>query len=96
MIADERFAVQRSDQYSPERPPSADPLSYKKDSDEEDDDDDDDDNEFSATEVRDTITAQFEKVQRTKQKYKCIFKDVIIHMNGRDFVVRKMTAEIEY
>lgn len=44
----------------------------------------------------DFITAQYEKVQRTKQKYKCVFKDVIIHIKGKDYVVKRVNADIEY
>jgi transcription initiation factor TFIIA large subunit len=44
----------------------------------------------------DFITAQYERVQRTKQKYKCVFKDVIIHIKGKDYVVKKVNADIEY
>ncbi len=47
-------------------------------------------------EPADFITAQYEKVQRTKQKYKCMFKDVIIHINGKDYVLKRINADIEY
>ena len=42
------------------------------------------------------ITGQWEKVQRTKQKYKCVLKDVICHINGKDYILKKLNADIDY
>lgn len=57
---------------------------------------DDEDEEEYDDNPADFITAQYEKVQRTKQKYKCIFKDVVMHINGKDYVVKRINADIEY
>ena len=66
---------------------------------EQDIDDEDDEDDFEDKidkNAKDFIAAQYEKVHRTKAKYKCIFKDVVIHMNGKDYVVKKINADIEY
>lgn len=46
--------------------------------------------------TKDFIAAQYEKVQRTKKMYKCDLKDVIIRMNNKDYVVKKIRADIVY
>jgi len=42
------------------------------------------------------ITAHFEKVNRTKNKFRCILTDVMIHVNGKDYILKRMTADISY
>lgn len=65
-------------------------------SEDSDDDEDDDDLDSKQMNCPNTIAAQYEKVQRTKQKYRCQFKDVILHVNGKDYVLRKLQADIDY
>lgn len=54
------------------------------------------DDEEKTEEPKDEIACQYEKVQRSKQRFKCQLKDVIMHIKGNDYVVRRVTAEIEY
>jgi hypothetical protein len=42
------------------------------------------------------INANFRKVQRTKTKFRCQLEDVMIHINGKDYIVKNMTADITY
>lgn len=39
------------------------------------------------------VLSQFEKVGRTKNKWKCAFKDGIMLLNGSEYVFGKATAE---
>ncbi|KAJ3061664.1 transcription factor IIA subunit alpha [Podochytrium sp. JEL0797] len=55
------------------------------------DDDDDDD-----PDLNDLILCQYEKVNRTKNKWKCVFKDGIIHVNGKDYLFHKATSDFEW
>ena len=47
-------------------------------------------------EPEDMIQAHFDKVNRTKNKFRCVLSDVMIHINGKDYILKKMTADIEY
>lgn len=47
-------------------------------------------------EAEDLINANFRKVQRTKTKFRCQLEDVMIHINGKDYIVKNMTADIAY
>lgn len=55
----------------------------------EDDDDDSDDlpNNDNYIEPDDLINAHFEKVQRTKNKFRCTLNDVMVHISGKDFIL---------
>ncbi|CDW82672.1 transcription initiation factor iia large subunit-like [Stylonychia lemnae] len=68
----------------------------QQDNDSDEEDEDDDIEQKIKNEPKDYIAAQYEKVQRTKQKYKCTFKDVIVHINNKDFVLKKLKADIFY
>ncbi|TPX68163.1 nucleoside-diphosphate kinase [Chytriomyces confervae] len=77
------------------------------DDDDEDDDDDggndnigsdldsNDDDDDSDPELNDMILCQYEKVNRTKNKWKCVFKDGIVHVNGKDYLFHKASADFE-
>ncbi|CCG82422.1 Putative uncharacterized protein [Taphrina deformans PYCC 5710] len=43
-----------------------------------------------------TVLCLFDKVQRTKNKWKCILKDGIVNVNGRDFAFNKANGEFEW
>ena len=67
------------------------------DDDEEEEDDveseinselDDDDDEEQKTDH--LILCQYEKVSRIKNKWKCILRDGVVHMNGRDYVFNRV------
>ncbi|KAK1298372.1 hypothetical protein QJS10_CPB14g00663 [Acorus calamus] len=64
----------------------------------EDDDDDLDDLEQGEEEpnTHHLILAQFDKVTRTKSRWKCTLKDGIMHLNNRDILFNKATGEFEF
>jgi len=57
------------------------------------DDDDDDDDEPDTAHL---VLAQFDKVNRTKSKWKCNLKDGIMHLNGRDYTFNRANGEFEF
>lgn len=65
---------------------------------EEDDDDlaglDTDEDEDEKFENR--VIAQFEKVNRTKNRWKCSLKDGVMHLNGQDYLFSKATGEMQF
>lgn len=42
------------------------------------------------------VIAQFEKVSRTKNRWKCQLKDGIITINGRDYLFNKASGEMQF
>jgi len=44
---------------------------------------------------KDFLLAQYEKVHRVRNKWKCIFKDAILHINGKEYVFDRVNAELE-
>lgn len=42
------------------------------------------------------VLAQFEKVTRTKSRWKCTLKDGIMHLNGKDILFAKANGEFEF
>jgi transcription initiation factor TFIIA large subunit len=63
--------------------------------------DDDDDDELDDLEQGDDepntqhlVLAQFDKVTRTKNRWKCTLKDGIMHLNGRDVLFNKVGSTI--
>ena len=44
---------------------------------------------------KDYLLAQYEKVHRVRNKWKCIFKDAILHINGKEHVFDRVNAELE-
>ncbi|KAM5586339.1 hypothetical protein ABKV19_005317 [Rosa sericea] len=64
----------------------------------EDDDDDLDDVEEGEEELntQNLVLAQFEKVKRTKSKWKCTLKDGIMHMNNRDILFNKAAGDFDF
>lgn len=42
------------------------------------------------------VLCQYEKVQRVKNKWKCVFRNGIIGINGRDYVFSKGNGEFEW
>lgn len=43
-----------------------------------------------------TVLCLYDKVQRTKNKWKCVLKDGIVNVNGRDFAFAKANGEFEW
>ncbi|KAJ0984022.1 hypothetical protein J5N97_002378 [Dioscorea zingiberensis] len=66
----------------------------------EDDDDDEDLEEGEQGDVEPTtqhlVLAQFDKVSRTKSRWKCTLKDGIMHINGRDILFNKANGEFDF
>ncbi|XP_068645824.1 transcription initiation factor IIA large subunit-like isoform X2 [Aristolochia californica] len=65
---------------------------------EDDDDDDLDDLEGGDEELNTShlVLAQFEKVNRTKSRWKCTLKDGIMRLNNRDIMFTKATGEFDF
>lgn len=57
---------------------------------------DDKDNEEEDETAENLVLCQFDKVTRTKNKWKCVLKDGIMHLKGRDYVFHKATGEFEW
>lgn len=67
--------------------------------DEDDEDDKDADGEGydeSGTMDENVVLCQYEKVNRTRNKWRCVFKSGIIHVNGADYVFSKANGEFEW
>ncbi|KAI3461564.1 hypothetical protein Pfo_018227 [Paulownia fortunei] len=65
----------------------------------EDDDDDDDLDDVGQGEDLNTthlVLAQFDKVTRTKSRWKCTLKDGIMHINNKDILFNKATGEFDF
>jgi len=63
-----------------------------------DDDDDPDDLDQNSEDLKidDLVLAQFEKVSRTKNRWKCILKDGVMHLNNKDILFSKATGEFDF
>lgn len=44
----------------------------------------------------DIVFCTYDKVARVKNKWKCILKDGMIHINGKDYLFQKCTGEFEW
>lgn len=55
----------------------------------------DSEEEAADPETDDYLLAQYEKVHRVKTKWKVIFKDAILHCNGKEMVFEKVTGELD-
>ncbi|XP_010521880.1 PREDICTED: transcription initiation factor IIA subunit 1-like [Tarenaya hassleriana] len=64
----------------------------------EDDDDDELDDLDSGEDVntQHLVLAQFDKVSRTKSRWKCTLKDGIMHINDKDILFNKATGEFDF
>ncbi|CAM0957222.1 unnamed protein product [Alopecurus aequalis] len=66
----------------------------------EDDDDDDETDDFTddndEPNTQHLVLAQFDKVTRTKNRWKCTLKDGIMHLNGRDVLFNKASGEFDF
>ncbi|KAM3278830.1 hypothetical protein ACQJBY_046239 [Aegilops geniculata] len=61
---------------------------------EDDDDEDDIDDDFDDTQH--LVLAQFDKITRTKNRWKCTLKGGIMHLNGRDVLFSKASGEFDF
>lgn len=62
--------------------------------------DSDDNSNDDAAELQDDISnlilAQFEKVTRSKSKWKCVLKEGMMNINGNDYTFSKATGEFHW
>lgn len=42
------------------------------------------------------ILCQYEKVTRIKNKWKCVLKDGIVNINGKDYIFNRATGDFEW
>ncbi|KAL4332636.1 hypothetical protein GQ457_07G034890 [Hibiscus cannabinus] len=63
---------------------------------EDDDDDDLDDVGQEELNTQHLVLAQFDKVTRTKSRWKCTLKDGIMHINNKDMLFNKATGEFDF
>ncbi|KAM5583526.1 hypothetical protein ABKV19_003427 [Rosa sericea] len=63
---------------------------------ENDDDDLDDVDQGEELNTQHLVLAQFDKVTRTKSRWKCTLKDGIMHINNKDVLFNKATGEFEF
>ncbi|KAJ1823218.1 transcription factor IIA subunit alpha [Coemansia sp. RSA 2671] len=61
-----------------------------------DDTEDDDDANNSYEDSEHVVLCQYEKVTRSKNKWKCVLRDGIMLINGRDYLFQKATGEFEW
>ncbi|PSS14227.1 Transcription initiation factor IIA large subunit like [Actinidia chinensis var. chinensis] len=63
---------------------------------ENDDDDLDDVDQGEELNTQHLVLAQFDKVTRTKSKWKCTLKDGIMHINNKDILFNKASGEFDF
>jgi transcription initiation factor TFIIA large subunit len=63
---------------------------------ENDDDDLDDLDQGDDQNTSHLVLAQFDKVTRTKSRWKCTLKDGIMHINNKDILFNKATGEFDF
>ncbi|EAU91078.2 hypothetical protein CC1G_03246 [Coprinopsis cinerea okayama7 len=81
---------------APARPKSpVDSEAINSDLDDSDTDNDDDGDEGGAGES-DIVFCTYDKVARVKTKWKCVLKEGMIHVNGKDYLFSKCTGEFEW
>ncbi|THH05967.1 hypothetical protein EW145_g4417 [Phellinidium pouzarii] len=73
----------------------ADSEEINSDLDDSDTDGEEEDQEGALGET-DIVFCTYDKVARVKNKWKCVLKDGMIHVNGKDYVFAKCTCEFEW
>ncbi|PPQ74748.1 hypothetical protein CVT24_003855 [Panaeolus cyanescens] len=79
----------------PQRPSVNDSEAINSDLDDSDTEGDNESDEGAAGES-DIVFCTYDKVARVKNKWKCILKDGMIHINGKDYLFAKCTGEFEW
>jgi transcription initiation factor TFIIA large subunit len=74
---------------------AADSEAINSDLDDSDSADEEEADEGAAGET-DIVFCTYDKVARVKNKWKCILKDGMIHVNGKDYLFSKCTGEFEW
>jgi transcription initiation factor TFIIA large subunit len=60
------------------------------------DDDDNGDQDDDDVEGGSKVLCTYDRVQRVKNKWKCVLKDGMVHINGKDYLFSKCTGEFEW
>lgn len=60
------------------------------------DTEEEDENDEGGSGDTDIVFCTYDKVARVKTKWKCILKDGIVHVNGKDYLFSKCTGEFEW
>ncbi|EEB95785.1 hypothetical protein MPER_05192, partial [Moniliophthora perniciosa FA553] len=60
------------------------------------DEGEDEEAEEGTSQDADIVFCTYDKVARVKNKWKCILKDGMIHVNGKDYLFSKCTGEFEW
>lgn len=63
---------------------------------EEDEDEVEDEPSEEEPEPVDKIFCEWKNIKRTRTKFKCEFRNAIMHLRGRDYVVRSLVGELTY
>jgi len=74
---------------------SGDTEEINSDLDDSDTDGEEEEQEGTLGEV-DTVLCTYDKVARVKNKWKCVLKDGMIHVNNKDYLFAKCTCEFEW
>ncbi|KAF8971098.1 transcription factor IIA, alpha/beta subunit [Flammula alnicola] len=80
---------------SASRPSTQDSEAINSDLDDSDTEGEDDEEEGAAGDT-DIVFCTYDKVARVKNKWKCVLKDGMIHINGKDYLFAKCTGEFEW
>ncbi|KAJ2498136.1 transcription factor IIA subunit alpha [Coemansia sp. RSA 1972] len=60
------------------------------------DDSDEDEAEDGSEEIEHMVLCQYDKVTRSKNKWKCVLRDGIMLINGRDYLFQKANGDFEW
>jgi len=82
-------------QPAPPKPVVSDSEAINSELDDSDTENEDEDEEGGAGET-DIVFCTYDKVARVKNKWKCVLKDGVIHINGKDYLFSKCTGEFEW
>lgn len=81
---------------APQPTVSPDEEAINSDLDDSDEEEDVEATEHSAGPDGDIVFCTYDKVARVKNKWKCVLKDGMIHINGKDYLFQKCTGEFEW
>ncbi|KAJ2317941.1 transcription factor IIA subunit alpha [Coemansia sp. RSA 2611] len=60
------------------------------------DDTDEDEGDADAEDIEHMVLCQYDKVTRSKNKWKCVLRDGIMLINGRDYLFQKANGDFEW
>jgi transcription initiation factor TFIIA large subunit len=56
----------------------------------------DESDEDEESDITNTVLAQFEKVTRSRNKWKCTLKDGVMHIDGREYLFSMAFGEMQF